>query len=272
MILHLIWMQWTTTTTTKNRTQTAITHHSCAHQRHLGTPGCRCSAQWPGGRCGWSRGSRCNGFPLEQQDNSIKQWQAEGRRGTERRDARGRTSQASQPVNSPQFLGSSSESSWQSSSPSHTQRFGMQWPVWHWKLLASHVCWPTEEETGMWRLMRFGSIVQVFRFFFFTLNFKSRNIKWWFTGWWWKVMYCVSYVYYIAHYCIIIYTSTICLLMVSLILLLLLLYYYHYYTLYYNGVIIFCIPLLATIHIILYHIILKTLPQLLYYPFNFVFL
>lgn len=43
----------------------------------------------------------------------------------------------------PHWVGSSSEPSWQSSSPSHTQRWGMQWPVWHWKLLLSHVWWPT---------------------------------------------------------------------------------------------------------------------------------
>lgn len=49
-------------------------------------------------------------------------------------------------VNLPQCRASSSESSWQSSSPSHIQRCGIQWPVWHWKLLASHVWWPTREK------------------------------------------------------------------------------------------------------------------------------
>uniref|UniRef100_A0A8C0UB37 Uncharacterized protein n=1 Tax=Cyanistes caeruleus TaxID=156563 RepID=A0A8C0UB37_CYACU len=33
---------------------------------------------------------------------------------------------------------SSSEPSWQSASPSHAQRCGMQWPLWHWKLEAGH--------------------------------------------------------------------------------------------------------------------------------------
>lgn len=42
----------------------------------------------------------------------------------------------------PQSAGSSSEPSWQSASPSHAQRCGMQWPLRHWKLEASHV-WDT---------------------------------------------------------------------------------------------------------------------------------
>lgn len=49
-------------------------------------------------------------------------------------------------VDLPQYWGSSSESSWQSSSPSHVQRCGIQWPVWHWKLLGSHVWWPTSDK------------------------------------------------------------------------------------------------------------------------------
>lgn len=39
----------------------------------------------------------------------------------------------------PQLVGSSSEPSWQSASPSQAQRCGMQWPFWHWKLDASQV-------------------------------------------------------------------------------------------------------------------------------------
>lgn len=42
----------------------------------------------------------------------------------------------------PQSAGSSSEPSWQSASPSHAQRCGMQWPLRHWKLEASQV-WDT---------------------------------------------------------------------------------------------------------------------------------
>lgn len=90
--------------------------------------------------------------------------------------------------------------------------------------------------------------------------FKSRNIKWWFTGWWCKVMYCVHCVYYIAHYC----TINIALLLLLLLLLLIhWCFYNYYYTVYYKGIVMFRIPLFAINHIILCYIILQTLPLLL---------
>lgn len=44
---------------------TTLTDHSCVHQRHLDTPGCRCSGQWLADRCHWSTGSLYTEFPLE---------------------------------------------------------------------------------------------------------------------------------------------------------------------------------------------------------------